>query len=931
MNLEQLMAYFKSSEALMANVTNWSETPAREAAYADVPPRLDGRLAGALAERGVRRLYTHQASAVNAALDGEDIVVVTPTASGKTLCYNLPVLDAMLKDDSARAMLLFPTKALSHDQASELDGLIKLTGAPIRSYTYDGDTPQSARKAIRQAGNIIVSNPDMLHGAILPNHTKWTRLFESLRYIVIDELHHYGGVFGSHLANVLRRLLRICAFYGSSPQFICCSATIANPYELAFRVTGREARVIDNNGAPAGKKYLVFYNPPVVDRNLGIRKSSLLESRQLATQLLKNGISTIVFTRSRLNVEVLTKYLKEALDERLMPGSKAGKNAGSRVRGYRGGYLPTLRREIERGLRDGSVLGVVSTNALELGIDVGSLEACVICGYPGTIASMWQQAGRAGRRHGASAVFLIASGSPLDQYIVKNPEYFFGQTPEHGLINPDNFVILYNHIKCAAYELPFADGESFGVRTTADILEHMEEARILRHVRDRWHWMADVFPAADISLRSASNENFIIVDISETDPVVIGEMDRFSAPMLLHEEAIYLHEAQQYQVERLDFDEKKAYVRKVDVDYYTDANMSVDIAVLHVAREKIEGHVKKGSGDIRTTAIVTLFKKIKLNTHENIGSGPVNLPELEMHTTAYWVELPIFGGAGAASGPNGGAAGAGAPNSGAASGAYGAAAGAPGAGATQIGAANVGAGAAAGERAQAGGAVNSGMAQAGGGAAQFGGNTTQSYGGAPQPHGNAMQPFGSAQVGGATQPYGGAPQPYGNAPQQFGDAAQPFGVAALQGGSPTQPYGNAPQPFGVAARPSPAAGTENSARLQDALIGLSNVLANAAPLYLMCGRNDIRVIYQTRSPFTKNPTVFIYDNYPGGVGFSDKLYELHGELFETALKIIGECSCSGGCPSCVGPAEEFSGKGNPRRDTYAIVRYILGQTPELPF
>ncbi|MDR1438779.1 MAG: DEAD/DEAH box helicase [Clostridiales bacterium] len=851
MNLEQLMGFFKGSEALMANVTSWNETPAREALYADIPERLDSRLAEALAARGVHRLYTHQASAVSAALDGDDIVVVTPTASGKTLCYNLPVLDAVLKDSSARAMLLFPTKALSHDQASELDELIKLTGAPIKSYTYDGDTPQSARKAIRQAGNVIVSNPDMLHGAILPNHTKWTRLFESLKYIVVDELHHYGGVFGSHLANVLRRLLRICAFYGSSPQFICCSATIANPYELAFRVTGREARVIDNNGAPAGKKYLVFYNPPVVNRELGIRKSALLESRQLATQLLKNGISTIVFTRSRLNVEVLTKYLKDALDERLMPGSKAGREAGSRVRGYRGGYLPTLRREIERGLRDGSVLGVVSTNALELGIDVGSLEACVVCGYPGTIASMWQQAGRAGRRHGASAVFLIATSSPLDQYIIKNPEYFFGQTPEYGLINPDNFVILYNHIKCAAYELPFVDGEMFGVRTTASILGHMEEARLLRHVRERWHWMADVFPAADISLRSASNENFIIVDISETDPVVIGEMDRFSAPMLLHDEAIYLHEAQQYQVERLDFEEKKAYVRRVDVDYYTDANMSVDIAVLYVGREGLEGQVKKSSGDIRTTAIVTLFKKIKLNTHENIGSGPVSLPELEMHTTAYWIELPLFG----------------APSQ-------------PG-----------------------------------------------QYPQAPQPE----QPPQPAQSQQSAQ--------YPQAPQQVGAAQSAQPAQYPQAQQPAQPpqagqYPQAPQPPQPAQDRQPAApapGSENSARLQDALIGLSNVLANAAPLYLMCGRNDIRVVYQTRSPFTKNPTVFIYDNYPGGVGFSDKLYELHKELFETALKIIGECSCAGGCPSCVGPAEEFSGKGNPRRDTYAMVRYILGHADSLPF
>ena len=798
MNLEQLMQRFKNDAELAANFTCWKEIPAREAVMSDIPKRLDGRLAGALAQRGVHQLYSHQASAIEAILDGNDVIIVTPTASGKTLCYNLPVIDAVLKNPSARALFLFPTKALSYDQSNELEQLIDQAGAPVKAYTYDGDTPQSARKAIRQAGNIIVTNPDMLHGAILPNHTKWTRLFEDLKYIVIDELHHYGGVFGCHLANVLRRLTRICAFYGASPRYICCSATIANPYELAYRITGREFRIIDNNGAPSGKKYIVFYNPPLLNKELGIRKSSLLESRQLASLLLKNDISTIVFARSRLNVEVLTTYLKEALDESIAPGRKSGKNAGERVRGYRGGYLPTQRREIERGLRDGSVRGVVSTNALELGIDIGSLEACVVCGYPGSIASLWQQAGRAGRRQSVSAVFLLASGSPLDQYIIKNPDYFFGKNPEHGLINPDNFVILANHIKCAAYELPFKDGEKFGVETTGEILEYMEEARLLRHAGGRWHWMTDVFPAADISLRSASNENFIIVDISETNPVVIGEIDRFSAPMLLHEEAIYIHEARQYQVERLDFDDKKAYVRKVEVDYYTDANLNVDMSVLYVAREGVAGGgglIKKGSGEVRVTSIVTLFKKIKLNTHENIGAGPVNLPELEMHTTAYWFCLPF----------------------------------------------------AVGDEKTAPG--------------ESGARDTDTAGGA--------------------------------------------GYRTVND-EPIQ-----------------------SSRMQDALIGLSNVLGNAAPVYLMCGRSDIRVMYQTRSPFTGLPTVFIYDNFPGGVGFSDKLYELHEELFDMAERLIENCECDSGCPSCVGPAGEFSGTGNPRADTLSIVRFILGKTANI--
>jgi len=557
--------------------------------------------------------------------------VVTPTASGKTLCYNIPVLNSILENIESRALFLFPTKALSQDQMNELHGLIIETGTNIKTFTYDGDTQRSARKAIRHAGHIVVTNPDMLHGGILPHHTKWTGLFENLDYVVIDEIHHYRGVFGSHVANVIRRLKRICRFYGSDPQFICCSATIANPLELAEKITGSEAVLIDNNGAPAGKKHIIFYNPPVINRELGIRKSSIMEARKYAIELIANKIRTIVFMRSRLNTEVLVTYLKDVF--------KGKENTNKCIRGYRGGYLPGLRREIEKGLKEGTITGVVSTNALELGIDIGSLEVCIICGYPGTIASTWQQAGRSGRRENVSAALFIASSSPLDQFIVTNPEYFFGNTPENGLINPDNLDILYNHIKCAAFELPFEEGEIFGVETTVEILSYMEEARLLRHVGKRWYWMSEIFPASEVSLRTASNENFVIIDISEPSHRSIGETDRFSAPMLIHEEAIYMHEGQQYQIEKLDFENKKAYARKVNVDYYTDANLSVELKVLDVFREQEQGLIKKSFGEVGVSCIVTMFKKIKLYTHENIGSGSVNLPELNMHTTSYWVSF----------------------------------------------------------------------------------------------------------------------------------------------------------------------------------------------------------------------------------------------------------------------------------------------------
>ena len=619
----------------MENVVRWEEMPARGAQYAPFPGGLDARLVPVLERRGIHQLYSHQAHAVREVLAGHDVVVVTPTASGKTMCYNLPVLSAILNNEDARALYLFPTKALSADQVSELYELIEEMGVDIKTYTYDGDTPGAARRAVRQAGHIVVTNPDMLHSGILPHHTKWVKLFENLKYIVIDEIHTYRGVFGSNLANVLRRLMRLCEFYGSHPQYILCSATIANPKELAETLTGRDVTLIDDNGAPMGKRHFVFYNPPVINRQLGIRKGVIPETRQIAGMLLKNGIQTITFARSRLTVEVLTKYLKDLVRDPLG-------NAG-RVRGYRGGYLPTQRREIERGLRAGQIDAVVSTNALELGIDIGALDACVLCGYPGTIASAWQQAGRAGRRKGTSIVFFVASSAAIDQYIVSHPDYFLHQSPENALLNPDNLYILLSHFKCAAYELPFEDGDGFGnAPAPEELLGFLEEESILRHVDGRYHWMAEDFPASEISLRSAASENFVIIDV--TDPAhhrVIGEMDRYTVPMLLHENAIYMHEGQQYQVEKLDFDACKAFIRQVDTGYYTDANLNVSLSLLDV--EKSEDTPEGGScalGEVKVTTLVTMFKKIRFDTHETLGFGHVRLPETDMHTTAMWWTLP---------------------------------------------------------------------------------------------------------------------------------------------------------------------------------------------------------------------------------------------------------------------------------------------------
>lgn len=630
-NLQEVINDLKINEDFKDNIVHWQVIEAKEAKHVPFPDAMNDKIKHALELRGINGLYSHQATAFDTAVSGNSLVAVTPTASGKTLCYNLPVLQKILEDEKTRALYIFPTKALSYDQKSELNEMIHEMDAEINSYTYDGDTPSNIRQKIRQAGHIVITNPDMLHSGILPHHTKWVSLFENLKYVVIDELHIYRGVFGSHTANVIRRLKRICKFYGSDPVFICTSATINNPKELAEELTEKQMVLIDNNGAPSGKKHFVFYNPPIVNKPLNIRRSAVLEVRKLANEFLKNKIQTIVFARSRVRVEILLTYLQELVSKQLGPKS---------IRGYRGGYLPTQRREIEQGLRDGTIYGVVSTNALELGVDIGQLQVCIMTGYPGSISSAWQQAGRAGRRHGEALIIMVGSSSALDQYIVQHPEYFFTRNPETARINPDNLLILVDHVKCAAYELPFKKGDTFGKTEIMDVLEFLTEERVLHLNGDKWHWMNDAFPASNISLRSAAQENVVIIDQTNA-PVnrVIGEMDTFSAMTLLHDEAIYLHQGIQFQVEELDWDEKKAYVREVNVDYYTDANLAVQLSVLEVDKQRTFASTAAAFGDVAIRAMPTIFKKIKFETHENIGSGPISLPEMELHTSSAMLSM----------------------------------------------------------------------------------------------------------------------------------------------------------------------------------------------------------------------------------------------------------------------------------------------------
>jgi len=605
--------------------------PAVEARYGEWPASLPEPLRAALAARGMTRPYTHQGKAIGNALAGKSTVVVTPTASGKSLCYNVPVVEAVLRDPNARALYLFPTKALSHDQYGELYELTKSCGGEIKVYTYDGDTPPATRRALRDAGHIVVTNPDMLHGGILPHHTNWIRLFENLRYIVIDELHQYRGVFGSHVANVLRRLRRIAEFYGAKPVFLCSSATIANPRELAEQLIGEPVEIVDDSGAPSGEKAFVFYNPPVVNRELNVRRSVRLEARRLAMRFLARNHQVIVFGRSRLDVEVMTTYLKR--------GMARIHRDPNLVAGYRGGYLPTERRAIESGLKKKEILGVVSTNALELGIDIGSLDVSILAGWPGTIASAWQQAGRAGRKASSSLAVYIGGSSPLDQFLMKHPDFFFGRSPESGLVNPENLAIISSHLKCAAFELPFEDGETFGPGDPGPILQYLEDGNVLRHSGNRWHYSSDAYPAEEVSLRSAAGENFIVLDTGHNNRV-IAEVDYDSAPFLIHDDAVYIHNAKTYMVEKLDWDRRTAFVRHKVVDYYTDAESSSSIQVMQVDEETptpdspvLEA---KRFGDVAVTTIIRKFKKVKFETQESIGYGQVNVPPLEVQTEAAW-------------------------------------------------------------------------------------------------------------------------------------------------------------------------------------------------------------------------------------------------------------------------------------------------------
>jgi len=603
--------------------------PPKSADMAKIPQTLHQGLKNALKKNGIEKLYSHQTESFEKVEKGNNLVVVTPTASGKTLCYNLPVINEIAKNPNSKAIYLFPTKALARDQ---LAGILKLSedsGIPVKCDVYDGDTPGDTRVGIRKNASIIISNPDMIHQAILPHHPKWKRILENLKYIVIDEMHIYTGVFGSHFANVIRRLKRICNFYGANPQFICCSATIANPVELAENLCGEKFELVDKNGAPSAGRHFFFVNPPIVNKELGIRKSYLDTSTLFSREFINLGIPTISFARTRMAVEVMTKYLKD----------KASITKKSKITGYRGGYLPKERRAIENAIKNRDITFIVSTNALELGIDIGELQGCIISGYPGTIASTLQQAGRAGRKSEDAIIVLIASNMAVDQFIIGNPDYLFKGSPEHGRVNPDNMEILFNHLACASFELPFTEGEEYGNFELQEAMEQLADMELVNKFGDKWHWIGDSYPAATFSLRSVTNDNFVVIDLNDKNNRVIAEVDFFAAHTTLYEQAIYMLQGRLFQVEKLDYENRKAYVKNVNAEYYTDAIDHTNLNILTEEVREAKHFYSFAKGEVHVLTRITGYKKIKFYTSENIGYGKVEIPDIEMHTTSFWITV----------------------------------------------------------------------------------------------------------------------------------------------------------------------------------------------------------------------------------------------------------------------------------------------------
>jgi DEAD/DEAH box helicase domain-containing protein len=840
LTLKSILDLWRSDPDTGPNITTWRTLPHRPADLKELPADLPPTLAQALHARGFSRLFSHQAAAWEHARCGENVAVATGTASGKTLAFQLPVLAGLLENRSSRALFLYPTKALAQDQLTGLNiWLNELNQASpanpgILAAIYDGDTPAGKRAVIRNQANILLSNPDMLHMGILPHHTNWEDFFRNLRFVILDEMHTYRGVFGSHVANLIRRLKRVAQFYGAKPQFILTSATIGNPADLAQKLLESPVTLIDTDGSGRGERHFLIYNPPVVDPDLGIRKSSIQEGVRLAQDLYRYQVQSVVFARSRRSVEILLKYLQETtVDTRLVAGG------GEPIRGYRSGYLPGQRREIEKGLRSGQTRMVVATNALELGIEIGGLGAALLVGYPGSIASTWQQAGRAGRGDDPAVAILVATASPLDQFLAHHPEYFLGRSPEQALVNPNHLLILLNHLRCAAFELPFHPDESFGslpaeqVREFMDFLVGNQELHLSMEI---YFWMADAYPAGGVSLRSASPENVVLQVKDGGKPYILGQVDLASAYWMVHPHAVYLHEGQQYYIQELDLATSKATLMPVALDYFTEPMRQTSISLLSLTEQEPVLGGLKNHGELQVITQVTGFRKRQWATGENLGEEPLELPPGELQTTGYWLTLSQ--------------------------------------------------------------ALVDDLREAGAWK-----NDPNDYGkGWPQLRDvvRARDEF-VCQVCGQPE----------NGKQHDVHHRQPF----RQFASPAE--ANRMNNL-VTLCPACHRKAEANVRMRSGLAGLATLLGQLAPLFLMCDSADLGIFIDPRATFAENlPVVVLYDQVPAGIGFSQKLFEMHDDLLERAFELARDCPCLDGCPSCIGPAGE-NGVGG-KQETLAIL------------
>jgi DEAD/DEAH box helicase domain-containing protein len=732
MSASAFVEYIKAAAGYQGQIVHIEHLPSQTPSYQEPANPLHSRLESALRASDLYPLYTHQANAIDLVRSGKNVVVVTGAASGKTLCYNVPVLQSILTDKASRALYLFPTKALAQDQLRSLTDLISLLPSPVKVATFDGDTPREERSYAKRSAQIVLTNPDMLHLGILPNHQSWSRFLRRLNYVVIDEVHTYRGIFGSHVGNVMRRLRRLLDSYGARPQFICCSATIANPREHVERLVGLPFQVVDTDAAPHGRKDFILWNPPLVEKAKASRISANSEAAFLLSELVQRQVRTITFARTRKLTELIYIYARQRLGD---------SSLAQRIKPYRGGYLPEDRRRIEQELFHGELLGVVATTALEMGIDIGDLDAAVLTGYPGSIASTWQQAGRSGRRTGTSLAFLIGLDNPLDQYFMRHPEALFGKRCENALIDPANQYVMKSHLVCAAWESPLTGKDSnYWGDSMDNALSALEEDRLLRERGGRWYPMPSIaYPAEGVNIRSASSLNYTILDASQGNRQ-IETIDASVALSQVHPGAIYLHYGEPYIVTQLDLTARCAYVVPADVPYYTQAKELTEIRVVKTLRERDTPKAKCYVGEVEVTTTVIGFRRKMQFTEAVIGEEFLDLPPNHFNTVGVWFDLPE----------------------------------------------------------------------------------------------EAIDRIAETQLDFA----GGL------------HAAEHACIALL-------------------------------------------------PLFALCDRNDLGGVSTPFHPDTRKPQIFIYDAHPGGTGIAEKGFELIQDLWRETLRLINECPCDDGCPSCV--------------------------------